>query len=53
MTRCLRALPDALSFTYSTKCGEMEVGAMVFSKEYGRLCQTGCAQALLQKIMEA
>ena len=34
-------------------CGEMEIGAMVFSKEYGRLCQTSCAQALLQKIMEA
>ena len=34
------------------KCGEMQVGAMVFSKEYGLLCQTGLAQKLLHQITE-
>ena len=34
------------------KCGEMQAGAMVFSKEYGLLCQTGLAQTLLHQIME-
>ena len=34
------------------KCGEMRVGAMVFSKEYGLLCRTGLAQTLLNQIME-
>ncbi len=35
------------------KCGEaFTVGAIVFSKEYGLLCQTAHAQALLQKITE-
>ena len=49
----LARLAGRIEFHLQHKCGEMEVGAMVFSKEYGRLCQTGCAQALLQKIMEA
>ena len=35
------------------KCGEMEIGAMVFSKEYGLLCQTSLAQTLLHQITEA
>ena len=34
------------------KCGEMEIGAIVFSKEYGRLCQTTHAQALLDQLTE-
>ena len=34
------------------KCGEMRVGAMVFSKEYGLLCRTSLAQTLLNQIME-
>ena len=34
------------------KCGEMQAGAMVFSKEYGLLCQTGLAQTLLHQITE-
>ena len=34
------------------KCGEMPVGAMVFSKEYGLLCQTDLAQKLLHQITE-
>ena len=34
------------------KCGPMAAGAIVFSKEYGRLCQTAQAQALLEKIKE-
>ncbi len=49
----LTRLAGRIEFHLRHKCGEMEIGAMVFSKEYGRLCQTGCAQALLQKIMEA
>ena len=49
----LARLAGRIEFHLQHKCGEMEIGAMVFSKEYGRLCQTGCAQALLQKIMEA
>ena len=49
----LTRLAGRIEFHLQHKCGEMEVGAMVFSKEYGRLCQTGCAQALLQKIREA
>ena len=49
----LACLAGRIEFHLQHKCGEMEVGAMVFSKEYGRLCQTSCAQALLQKIMEA
>ena len=49
----LTRLAGRIEFHLRHKCGEMEIGAMVFSKEYGRLCQTGCAQALLQKIREA
>ena len=49
----LARLAGRIEFHLQLKCGEMEVGAIVFSKEYGRLCQTSCAQALLQKIMEA
>ena len=49
----LTRLAGRIEFHLRHKCGEMEIGAMVFSKEYGRLCQTSCAQALLQKIMEA
>ena len=49
----LARLAGRIEFHLQHKCGEMEVGAMVFSKEYGRLCQTSCAQALLQKIIEA
>lgn len=49
----LACLAGRIEFHLRHKCGEMEIGAMVFSKEYGRLCQTSCAQALLQKIREA
>ena len=49
----LARLAERMEFQLRHKCGGMEAGAIVFSKEYGRLCQTGCAQALLQKIMEA
>lgn len=35
------------------KCGDMQIGAMVFSKEYGLLCRTSLAQTLLQQIKEA
>ena len=34
------------------KCADMAVGAIVFSKEYGRLCQTSLAQTLLDKLTE-
>ena len=49
----LARLAERIEFQLQHKCGEMEAGAIVFSKEYGRLCQNDCAQALLKQIMEA
>ena len=34
------------------KCGDMEAGAILFSKEYGYLCETKGAAALLRRIKE-
>ena len=34
------------------KCGDMEAGAILFSKEYGYLCETKDATALLCRIKE-
>ena len=34
------------------KCGDMEAGAILFSKEYGYLCETQGAAALLRRIKE-
>ena len=34
------------------KCGDMEAGAILFSKEYGYLCETKDAAALLRRIKE-
>ena len=48
----LSRLAARIEFHLAHKCGEMDVGAIVFSKEYGRLCQTSRAPALLEKIME-
>ena len=48
----LSRLAARIEFHLAHKCGEMDVGAIVFSKEYSRLCQTSRAQTLLEKIME-
>ena len=45
-------LAGRIEFHLTHKCGEMAVGAIVFSKEYGRLCQTSQAEVLLKSIME-
>ena len=34
------------------KCGDMEAGAILFSKEYGYLCETKGASKLLRRIKE-
>ena len=48
----LARLAERIEFHLAHKCGEMAAGAIVFSKEYGCLCQTAQAQALLEKIKE-
>ena len=48
----LSRLSERIDFQLRHKCGPMAAGAIVFSKEYGRLCQTAQAQALLEKIKE-
>ena len=48
----LARLAERIEFHLVHKCGEMAAGAIVFSKEYGCLCQTAQAQALLEKIKE-
>ena len=34
------------------KCSDIETGAILFSKEYGYLCETKDAAALLRRIKE-
>ena len=41
-----------LEVSLGRKCGDMPAGAIVFSKEYGRLCETENARALLKNILE-
>lgn len=48
----LSRLSERIDFQLRHKCGPMAAGAIVFSKEYGRLCQTAQAQELLEKIKE-
>ena len=48
----LSRLADRIEVQLQHKCGPMAAGAIVFSKEYGCLCQTAQAQALLEKIKE-
>ena len=48
----LARLAERIEFHLAHKCGEMAVGAIVFSKEYGLLCRTSRAQELLGTIME-
>lgn len=48
----LSRLAERIEVQLQHKCGPMAAGAIVFSKEYGRLCQTAQAQALLEKIKE-
>ena len=48
----LTRLAGRIEFHLAHKCGEMAAGAIVFSKEYGLLCRTSRAQALLKTIME-
>mgnify|MGYP000508959427 CR=1 FL=1 len=46
-TQMSRAAIDAM---LPYKCGDMEAGAILFSKEYGYLCETKDAAALLRRI---
>lgn len=48
----LTRLSSRIEENLEHKCGEMSAGAIVFSKEYGLLCQTTQAQTLLQQIRE-
>ena len=48
----LSRLAERIEVQLQHKCGPMAAGAIVFSKEYGCLCQTAQAQALLEKIKE-
>ena len=49
----LQRLTDRIAFIMKNKTGdEMETGAILFSKEYGFLCETENAQALLQHLKE-
>lgn len=53
MEKTLARLAVRIDAQLSHKAGgEITLGAIVFSKEYGRLCQTQQAQALLERIME-
>ena len=45
-------LADRVAQQLAHKCGQMQAGAIVFSKEYGCLCRTSGADDLLQKITE-
>ena len=42
----------ALDAMLPYKCGDMEAGAILFSKEYGYLCETKGASKLLRRIKE-
>ena len=48
----LRRLAARIGTMMQYKCGEMETGAILFSKEYGYLCQTQGAAELLRRIRE-
>ena len=52
MTRCCTGWPGASTTMLHYKCGDMEAGAILFSKEYGYLCETKDAAALLRRIKE-
>ena len=48
----LQRLSGCIGQQLARKCGGMQAGAIVFSKEYGALCETADARALLQRITE-
>ena len=48
----LQRLSACIGQQLARKCGGMQAGAIVFSKEYGALCETADARALLQRITE-
>ena len=48
----LRRLSGRIGEMLGYKCGDMEAGAILFSKEYGYLCETKDAAALLRRIKE-
>ena len=52
LRQTLTRLASRIEENLGHKCGEMTAGAIVFSKEYGLLCQTTQAQTLLQQIRE-
>ena len=49
----LSRLSERIDAQLRHKCGDMQAGAMVFSREYGLLCRTSLAQTLLHQIKEA
>lgn len=48
----LARLTDRVHFHLRCRAGEMQVGAVLFSKEYGLLGQTSNARELIQKLLE-
>ena len=48
----LHRLAGSIDDMMHYKCGDMEAGALLFSKEYGYLCETKGAAALLRRIKE-
>ena len=49
--KTMKRLSDRIGFILDHKVlGEMQTGAILFSKEYGMLCETEQAEALLEKI---
>ena len=48
----LQRLSGCIGQQLARKCGGMQVGAIIFSREYGALCETADARALLQRITE-
>lgn len=53
LNETLEAIADRISFIMDNRvAGEIETGAILFSKEYGFLCETKNAQGLLKHILE-
>ena len=48
----MERITQKVQFHLQNRSGEMEIGAILFSKEYGLLGQTPNAQSLLHKILE-
>lgn len=49
---CMKRITERVGHTLASRAGEMEVGAILFSREYGLLSQTENAERLLEKLAE-